>query len=123
MIIQEKLIRINNIHHKPKQFIIERFNVPENLNGIHIHMGLPEDWVKCVFVYDQDYELRAEYDVVKSQEVIRIYETEEETSLRAKAGPVSPGEWIFAIEVEPEISEDIIEIGYYIEGIEKARTF
>ena len=124
MIIQKDLIRITNKGgHKPKQFMIERFNVPEELKGLKIHLNLPEDGVKCVFVYDQVDELRAEYDSVNDKEIVRIYESEEESSLKAVAGPIHQGEWMIALEIDMLEEDKVWEISYYIEGIQKATTF
>lgn len=92
---------------KAGTFILERFNVPKNLRDLQIMIMCVPSEIRFVLVYDSELNLRAELNPLNEVNNICISIHEIHTSLRAKSGPLPPGEWMLAIEREqPSPSDD-----------------
>lgn len=76
-------------------------------------MCVPSE-IRFVLVYDSELNLRAELNPLHEVNNICISIHEIHTSLRAKPGPLPPGEWLLAIERErPSLSADSEEAEFH----------
>lgn len=85
---------------KTSSFIIERFVVPQKLDGLLLSITTPYDNINLVLVYDSRYNLRVETSQIYEERIIKIHEKELYTSSGAKFGQIPEGEWIIAFEVD-----------------------
>lgn len=92
---------------KSSSFIIERFVVPDNLEGVLLSINMTYDHINLVLVYDSCYNLRAETTQMHEERLIKIHEKELNTSSDAKHGLIPEGEWIIAFEIDS--SKDLPE--------------
>ncbi|TLQ41852.1 hypothetical protein FEZ33_04005 [Ruoffia tabacinasalis] len=92
---------------KASSFIIERFVVPENQDGLMLSFQMAYDYINLILVYDSNYNLRAETTQIHERRVIKIHEQDLYTSNEAKAGLIPEGEWIIAFEINNEELPDV----------------
>ncbi|AXY26440.1 hypothetical protein CL176_10790 [Suicoccus acidiformans] len=120
------LIKRQDVAIKPKDdstsnFLIERFIVPGNLDGLTLNISLPEGQcvIALILIYDCEYMLRAEYQDVEANRKFVIHEDERISSINTRSGPIPEGEWIIAFEVQNDLSQEQ-SFTYQIQGSEKA---
>ncbi|SEQ52702.1 hypothetical protein SAMN04488558_1173 [Ignavigranum ruoffiae] len=118
MLIQQNQFNIKANHHRTKDFIIERFNVPADLLGLRVNFQCEHHQVQCAFIYDSQYNLRLELENLGSRQGYCIHEQVDQSSPASQPGKILPGEWIIAMQVTNQDQGQAGEIRYRIEGLE-----
>lgn len=117
IILDQKRLTIDDKQAPASLFLIERFDVPENLKIIIIKIEAGEAPLKSLLVYDSDYNLRAEIHRIVSDKKVLIGLEDIDSSLGTKPGHLPRGEWIFVIQAEEPIQDPSWYCDYQIMGL------
>ena len=116
MQLSEKEIEI--IAHKSAatSFVIERFEVPDQLSSLMFRLDVPEHPIDIVLIYDSHYNLRAELTGITAKKRFIISEDEMIASSGTKKGAIPAGEWIMALQIAGKPQDKNWACRYSIEG-------
>lgn len=117
IILDQKRLTIEDKQAPASLFLIERFDVPENLKKLIIKIEAGEAPIKCLLVYDADYNLRAEIQRIVTDKKVMIGLEDKDSSLGTKPGYLPRGEWIFVVQAEEPIADPEWYCDYQIVGL------
>lgn len=99
--IEHKRIIVNDIYEPAASFIIERFNLPSQMDKLTIEISnYDNDYViEAIMAYDSENNLRVDLQGVGHGRRIVLSPKEIECSSGAKAGNLPEGEWILVFKL------------------------
>lgn len=80
-------------------FIIERFDVPEQLSSLMFRLDVSDHPIDSALIYDSQYNLWAELIGITSKKRYIISEAEVNVSNGTKVGIIPAGEWLMAPQI------------------------
>ena len=116
MQLSEKEIEIVAHETVATSFVIERFDVPEQLSSLMFRLDVSDHPIDIALIYDSQYNLRADLTGISSKKRFIISEDEMIASNGTKVGTIPAGEWLMALQIAGKPQDKHWACRYTIEG-------